>query len=496
MGAWHSKPGGVNDLRTVSFIEPFEVFPFSNPTYSNMRRSFLKKSAALAAFFGLHKSGFSLSEMETQLERLDDIPVSSGKPVFQLKVPPINPVKVGLIGLGNRGLEHLRLFNLIDQDKVRIQAICDIRADKTSEGLEFLNANGTQRPATYQGSPDAWRALTRRDDIDLIVISTPWEDHVSMSLYGLEQGKHIACEVPFAYTLDDCWALIDAAEAAQRHCFMLENVCYGEEELWLLNMAMQGFFGTLTYAECAYIHDLRELLFSQNYYYNQWRLRHNLERDGNLYPTHGLGPVAQYMGIHRGDTFDFLVSMSSRQTGLDEAAKATGTDSEFYNKTGFRHGDINNTLIKTAKSRTILLQHDVVTSRPYSRINMLAGTKAFHTGYPSRISIDGKGHGFLKEKDHQELKEAYRHPLWQKLNDTAKRHGGHGGMDFIMLYRLIDCLNRGLPLDMDVYDGVAWSVVTPLSAVSCELGSIPVRFPDLTRGQWKEQRMPGVMSNW
>jgi hypothetical protein len=314
-----------------------------------------------------------------------------------------------------------------------------------------------------------------------------------MAEYAMRQGKHVALEVPAAITIEECWKLVDIAEETQLNCIMLENVCYGEQELWLLNMAERGVFGTLTYAECAYIHDLRELMFSKTYYYNQWRLYHHIDRDGNLYPTHGLGPVAQYMGIDRGDRFNHLVSMSSLQAGLDEYSDTVEADNHFYGKKGFVHGDMNNTLIKTAKGRSILVQHDVVTGRPYSRINMLAGTEAFHTGYPSRLSMSGAGHGFLSEEKYQEKRAAFAHPVWEKLQNEAKKNGGHGGMDFVMLWRLIDCFNRGAALDMDVYDAASWSVVTPLSELSVQLGSVAVRFPDFTRGKWEEERKLGVM---
>jgi hypothetical protein len=460
------------------------------------RRDFLKNSAALAAFFGLPTGTFSEREIKNRLERLSEIRPAGGKPVFNLKHAPILPVKAAIIGLGNRGEELLRLLTAIGKERVVVSAICDIRQHVVDQQLDILAKSGYGKPASYGGSPDAWKSMVHRDDIDLVLVCTPWEDHTPMCLYSMNHGKHVACEVPIAYILDDCWALVHTAEATQRHCIMLENVCYGEEEMWLLNMVAQGLFGRLTYAECAYIHDLRELLFSKTYYYNMWRIRHNEANDGNLYPTHGLGPVAQYMNIHRGDKFDFLVSVSSLQLSLDEHARTVEPDNEFYNRTGFRHGDMNNTIIKTAKGRTILVQHDTATNRPYSRINMLAGTEAFHNGYPSRLSFKSSGHAYLKSEAYQQMKEKYRHPLWQKLQDEAIRNGGHGGMDFVMLYRLVDCLNRGLPLDIDVYDGVAWSVVTPLSQVSVELGSVPVRFPDFTRGRWEEERTIGPMLNW
>jgi hypothetical protein len=462
----------------------------SNPI---KRRNFLRLSATFASLLGINSFASGRSALEERLHRLTERRPAAGKPVIGLRVPPIPQVKVAVIGLGNRGEEHVRLVNAVGLQKARITAICDIREDVARKNLEFLQKNGGQKPALYYGKADSWKDMLRRDDIDLVLIATPWEDHVEMSVFAMQQGKHVGLEVPAAYTVEDCWKLVDTAEATQRNCLMLENVCYGEEELWLLNMAANGVFGTLTYAECAYIHDLRELLFSKTYYYNQWRIRHNEARDGNLYPTHGLGPVAQYMDIDRGDRFDYLVSMSSMQAGLDEYAREVETDNEFYNRSGFRHGDMNNTIIKTHLGRSILLQHDVATGRPYSRINMLAGTKAFHNGYPSRMAMSGKGHGWLKEEDYKTYRQRFAHPLWEKLKNEAEKNGGHGGMDFVMLYRLIDCLNQGLPLDMDVYDAASWSVVTPLSELSVQLGSVPVRFPDFTRGRWKEPRKAGVM---
>jgi hypothetical protein len=460
------------------------------------RRAFLKNTAALAALIGLPGGNiFSKASPDELLEAAGRTLPLSGKPVFGLKVPPIKQVRVGIIGLGNRGEEHARLTNAIGLEKAKIVAICDVREAVANKCLDALKNNGGQKPAVYAGKPDAWKDFCRRDDIDLVIIATPWEDHVPMAVFAMQQGKHAALEVPAAYTIEDCWKLVNTAEETQRNCIMLENVCYGEEELWLLNMAESGVFGTLTYAECAYIHDLRELLFSKTYYYNMWRIRHNEARDGNLYPTHGLGPVAQYLGIDHGDRFDYLVSMSSLQAGMDEYARTVETDNEFYNHSGFRHGDMNNTLIKTAKGRSILLQHDVVTGRPYSRIDMLAGTKAFHKGYPSKMSVSGKGHGYLKDEEYKEYRERYAHPLWKKLQAEAEKNGGHGGMDFVMLWRCIDCFNKGLPLDMDVYDAAAWSVVTPLSELSVTLGSVPVRFPDFTRGFWKNERKLGVMAN-
>ncbi len=460
------------------------------------RRKFLKLSAISAAFLGLPiKSAYSRDEIENKLARIEAPRPSLNNSVMGLKQAPIEQVKVAFIGLGNRGYGHLRQVSALFP-KAKITAICDIRSSQTDKSIAFLK-EFDQKPAVYSGSADAWKEMVARDDIDLVIIATPWDDHVPMCVYAMQQGKHVAVEVPAAVSLEGCWQLVDTAEATQRNCMMMENVCYGDEELWILNMVHNGVFGTLTYAEAAYIHDLRSLMFSKTTYYNQWRIRHHIRQDGNLYPTHGLGPVAQYMGIERGDRFDHLVSMSSLQAGLQEYSLMVENDNEFYNRNDFTHGDMSNTLIKTAKGRSILVQHDVVTPRPYNRINALAGTKAYHEGYPSRLSLNevGGGHHWLEEEAYQEMRAKYKHPIWDKLKDEIEKNGGHGGMDFVQLYRLIDCLNQGMPLDMDVYDGADWSVVTPLSKISVELGSIPVKFPDFTRGKWQGERPFGIMAN-
>ncbi len=463
--------------------------------HNKSRRKFIKLSALSAAFLGLPFSdSHARDEVERRIASITEQPLARGKSVMGLKFAPMKEVKVAFIGLGMRGPNHVEQIAGL-HGKARVTAICDIRKEKVDETLAMLSKKD-QFPASYSSSDFAWKEMLRRDDIDLVVISTPWADHVPMAVYAMQQGMHVAVEVPAAMTLEDCWKLVNTAEEMQRNCMMMENVCYGDEELWVLNMAQKGVFGTLTYAEAAYIHDLRWLMFDKNKgYYDQWRIRHHIENDGNLYPTHGLGPVAQYMGISRGDRFERLVSMSSLEAGLTAHSLTVEADNEFYNRTDFVHGDMNNTLIKTAMGRSILVQHDVVTPRPYSRINALAGTNAYHEGYPSRLSIKGKdSHNWLKEDDYKAMREKYKHPIWDRLKKQIAENGGHGGMDFVMIYRLIDCLNRGLPLDMDVYDAADWSVVIPLSKLSVELGSLSVAFPDFTRGKWEGKRELGIMA--
>jgi hypothetical protein len=465
------------------------------------RRNFITLSALSSAFLGL--SGFmpklNRETLEAKIEQLSTAPSPKGKSVIGLSHPPVKQVKTAFIGLGNRGIEHLQFVDALSPDKAVITAICDVQKLKTDAALEELKKSGHgQNPGVYNGSLDIWKEMVKRDDIDLVIIATPWEYHAPMCIESMRNKKHAAVEVPAAYTLDDTWKLVDTAEEMQVHCMMMENCCYGDEELWLLNMAQQGVLGTLTYAECAYIHNLRELLFSYDYYYNMWRIRHNESRDGNLYPTHGLGPVSQYMDINRGDSFEKIVSMSSLQASLDEYSKGIENTNEFYNRTGYKHGDMNSSLIKTSKGRTIFVKHDVVTPRPYNRINALAGTKGYHEGYPSRLSVVDfdKGHEWMDEATYNQYKQKYQHPIWEKLKAGIEKYGGHGGMDFVMIYRLIDCLNNGWFLDEDVYDAASWSVVAPLSSLSVDQGNVPIKFPDFTRGRWSEYRELGILKNY
>ena len=458
------------------------------------RRNFIKLSALSAGFLGLPiAENYSRSLIDQKIAEITSSRPSHGTHLMEFAAEPIKQVKVGFIGLGNRGQNHVELVDAL-YPKAQIVALCDVRSEFLAKAASLIK-NQPITTSQYGGSSEAWRIMIEREDLDLVVISTPWDDHVPMALHALQHEQHVAVEVPAALSFSGCWSLVDNAEAMQKHCMMLENVCYGDEELWILNMVQEGIFGELTHAEAAYIHDLRSLMFSKTYYYKQWRLRHHMRQDGNLYPTHGLGPVAQYMNIGRGDRFDHMVSMSSKPAALKAFAQTVDSDNEFYRTENYIHGDMNSTLIKTAMGRTILVQHDVATPRPYSRINALGGTLAYHEGYPSRLATNDykNGHRWLDETMYNEMRAKYRHPIWDKLKEPIEKYGGHGGMDFVQMYRLIDCLNRGSQLDMSVYDAADWSVVVPLSKISVELGSVPVKFPDFTRGQWQEKRKLGIM---
>jgi len=401
--------------------------------------------------------------------------------VFGLKSPPLEKVRIGFIGVGNRGSSLLG--NLLEIDGVEIRAVCDVVPDRVTSAQRRVTAKGQAEPAGYAKGDTAFEELCRRDDLDLVYIATPWDWHVRMAVSAMKQGKHAAIEVPAAMTLDECWQLVDTAESTRRHCLMLENCCYGEIELLVLRMARQGVFGELTHGEAGYLHESRDYLL-QDSSAASWRRRFVATRNGNLYPTHGLGPVAQYMGIHAGDKFDCLVSMSSREQALSRRCASLPADHP-RRRERFACGDINTSLIKTALGRTIVVQFSLVQSRPYSRINLIAGTAGTFCDYPPRLHLDGQPEGWTTEL--QPCHEKYGHPLWKKLNAQAQQSGGHGGMDYVMNWRLIRCLREGSPLDLTVYDAAAWSSIVPLSIASVSKGSAPVAVPDFTRGAWKHQ---------
>ena len=435
--------------------------------------------------------------------------------VVGLRVDPIPVVRVALIGLGMRGPYHLSDFMYMEG--VEVKAICDLEQFNIDNAQSILRRNNRPEADAYTGEDD-WKKICERDDIDLVYISTHWDLHAPIAIYAMEQGKHAATEIPAALTIEECWQLVNTAERTRRHFIMMENTCYDFFEMATLNMAQQGWFGEVVHVEGAYIHDLRGFNFRPRYregftyesgvglvdslgrtrrpsgYWDYWRLKHNAERDGNLYPMHGLGPVAQILNIGRGDKMDLMVSMSSNQFNMTAYAKDIfGADSE-QAQFEYRKGDINVSMVKTAKGKTIMLQHDVASPRPYSRIHMISGTKGFAQKYPRQHfavnvpDLNGSGYRALRDEEMRELVAEYEHPITKEIGELARRVGGHGGMDFIMNYRLIYCLQNGLPLDMDAYDAVSWSAIIPLSEFSAANGSYPVKIPDFTRGAWQKEQ--------
>ena len=407
-------------------------------------------------------------------------------------VDPIDTVRIGFIGLGMRGPSAIDRFTYIDG--VETVAICDLYPEKLEPVQRLLERRGKARAAEYSGE-DGWKALCDRDDIDLVYIVTPWLTHVPMSVYAMEHGKHVAVEVPAAVSIEECWQLVNTAERTRRHCMMLENCVYDFFELTTLNMAQQGLFGEIIHTEGAYIHNLDPFW---NEYQDNWRYEYNKQHRGDIYPTHGMGPACWALNIHRGDRMKTLIAMDTDAFNGKKLAQKHGEES-------YLNGDHTTTLIRTEKGKTIEIQHNVVTPRPYNRMYQVEGTEGFANKYPyAGFSIrtmgrqiegseDGKalfenldGESYVSREMHDALMAEYQHPITREgsLVETAKRVGGHGGMDFIMDYRLIYCLRNGLPLDQDVYDAAEWSCLGELTRVSIENGNIPVAMPDFTRGEW------------
>jgi predicted dehydrogenase len=394
--------------------------------------------------------------------------------------------RVAIIGTGGRGTSLLG--NLLAAD-AQIVGLCDMVREKAEHAASLVAAAGQKKPELYTAGSHDFEKMLGRQDIDLVVIATPWLWHAEMAIFAMKHGKDVAVEVPAVTTLEECWKIVKTSEETRRHCTMLENCCYGYNETLILRMVHGGKFGDLLYGEGAYLHDLREELFSPGGE-GLWRRTEHTKRDGNLYPTHGLGPVANYMGIQRGDRFGHIVSMSTPSRGLDAYRKAhlKADDPRMAEK--YVTGDMNTSLIKTANGLTITVKHTVSTPHPYDRINLIAGTKGIFEDYPPRIYLDGQN----ADESWESLDKwkEYQHPLWKREGDSAKKHGGHGGMDYIMLYRLLQCVREGLPPDMDVYDAAAWSSVAPLSIASVTHGSAPMDFPDFTRGKWQLRKASAI----
>ena len=426
------------------------------------------------------------------------------KDVLGLALPKKKVVRIGLVGLGMRGPGAVENFSLIPG--VQVVALCDYEEKRAVKQNERLRKNGLAPAAVYYGEK-GYEALCKRPDIDLVYIATDWEHHAIVAKCALENGKNVADEVPSAMNLQECWDLINLAEQKQLNCMILENCCYDWFEMRTLNMAQHGVFGEILRAQGAYIHNLDD--FWDYYWKNPngsdpdqlgWRLKYNKENRGDLYATHGLGPVAQALDIHRGDRMKTLVSMDTKSVhGKELVEKKTGKPC-----TEFRNGDHTTTLIRTEGEKVIELQHDVMNPQPYNRLYQLTGTRGFANKYPvegyavdacqlkatgNQPKVDDLStHSFMPDEQRKALEEKYESPILKKFGKLAKEVGGHGGMDFVMCARLIYCLQNGLPLDMDVYDLAEWCAIAELSAISLDNDCSPVTFPDFTRGLWNKEK--------
>jgi len=442
------------------------------------RRDFLKRSATAGlgtALGSMYLAGCS------QMRGMGFSPAPIAK--------PLDVVRIGYVGVGGMGTGHV--YNLLKIEGVEIRAVCDIVEKQVANAQKLCEEAGKPKPDGYCCDPQGYLKLCEREDLDLVYTATPWQFHTPVCVAAMKAGKHAATEVPAAITTEECWELVETSEKTGKYCNMMENCCYGRSELMVLNMVRKGLFGELLHGECGYLHDLRDIKFNGRGE-SLWRTAHAIKRNANLYPTHGLGPVAQYMNINRGDRFDYLVSMSSPSRGLNVyCAEKFGPDSP-QARQKYACGDINLSLIKTYNGLTIYLVHDCNNPRPYSRINMIQGTKGLFMDYPPRIHIEGRTEGHDWEEKLDKYYAEFDHPLYKRMVDKSKG-AGHGGMDFIEDYRLIQCLRTGQPMDQDVYDAASWSVVTSLTERSVANRSQTVDFPDFTRGAWKTRPPLGII---
>ena len=413
--------------------------------------------------------------------------------VLGLTAEPIETVHIGVVGLGMRGSEAVN--RLAQIPGAEIIALCDLLPDRVEASQAILAKRGKPAAAgSYSGSQESWRGLCEQEDVDLVYICTDWLNHYPIAMYAMECGKHVAIEVPAALDMDEIWGLINQSEKTRKHCMMLENCIYDFFEMTTLEMAQRGLFGEVIHVEGAYCHNLDPYW---DEYWNNWRLDYNQKHRGDVYPTHGIGPVCQVLDIHRGDRMTTLVAMDTKSfNGAKIASNHEGKP-----VTEFANGDETSTLIRTEKGKTILIEHDVMTPRPYNRMYQLVGTDGYAGKYPvgqlcfREEAMGGgaidyqnlQGEKVIMGEELEAFMQQHRSPiLTPELEALAKQVGGHGGMDFIMDYRLIYCLRNGLPLDMDVYDLAEWCCIGELSAISMEHDGAPVEVPDFTRGQWKK----------
>ena len=469
-------------------------------SFFSTRRDFLKVAGLTGAATMVGSLGATL-------------PVRKHAHVGSLACAPLETVKVGIIGLGMRGPGAVSRLSAIPG--VRVTALSDLYQARVDARNAWLAQNGFSTAKAYYGSEDEWKKLVEDPEVNLVYIATPWQMHASMVLYALECGKHVACEVPMVFSVEESWQIINKAEEKRVHCMLLENCCYGENEMLALNLVRNNILGTLVHGEGAYIHDLRGWNFrGEGSYEGFWRLKWNAQHTGNPYATHGLGPICQYMNIGRGDQMRVLTAMSTANIGYSEyvkahqaqldalAAKSNGAKygmSDRQALTGpWAMGDMSTALIKTEQGRTIMVQHDTTSPRPYTRLNLISGTRGILKDYPLQIALDPNYEaphlGWANQAQMNEIRAKFRHPLWRESGEIAKKMGGHGGMDFLMDLRLCYCLQNGLPLDINVYESCQWSVLAELTETSAKNDGAPVTVPDFTRGAWKEIAPLGIES--
>lgn len=434
------------------------------------RRTFLKKTGAAASLAAAYSAGLPLKEMSAE-ERI---------------------VKVGFVGVGRRGTG---LFRTLVQHipGVEMVAVCDIVEDQVLNAQKIAVEAGKQKPEGYTKGPEDYRRLCDRDDLDAVITATPWELHAPVSIAAMKAGKYAATEVNAGITMEQCWELVRTSEETEMPCMMLENVCYFRNVMLILNILHHGLLGELIHGEAGYQH----YVVPRGKFYPdtpnlRYRGKHAVNRNGNLYPTHQVGPLAQWMNINRGNRFEYMVSMSSKARGMNHYVAKTFGPEHKNAKRSFANGDINVSLIRTANGETLTIYHDTQLPRPYDLILRIQGTEGIIMGYAGKIHIEGRTPGRHRYEDLKNYQEEYEHPIWKKM--AAKAQGfGHGGSDFLTLYAFIKAVRERTQTPIDVYDSATWSAVFPLSEISATARSKTVDFPDFTGGKWRSREPMGIV---
>lgn len=460
------------------------------------RRNFLKKASLVGAGIALTPNIINANVFSQKRHY-------SAQYMGGFAAPKLDTVRFAFIGVGARGSGHARQIASIEGTEV--VAISDLYGDLAQKSADACKEKGKgqrhKKIKLYTDGENDWKKMLKEQKPDAVIISTPWSLHAPMAIEAMNSGAHAFVEVPLALTINEMWELVIVSERTRKHCMMMENVNYGREELLYLNMCRQGVIGELLHGEASYIHELRFQMKEEERGTGSWRTPEYAHRNGNLYPTHGLGPVAQYMNLARGeDNFKFMNSFSSPAKGRQLYAEKNYPADHKWNKLDFKGGDMNTSIIKTEMGRTIMVQWDETSPRPYSRHNLIQGTKGTLAGFPTRVALEGgvegatkDHHGWAKGEGLKSLYEKYEHPLYKRLGELSKKMGGHGGMDFMMLYRIVECLRNGEPLDQNLYEGCLWSAVGPLSEASVASNGTPQEFPDFTRGSWKDTKALGIV---
>jgi predicted dehydrogenase len=420
-------------------------------------------------------------------------------PLFARASEPLDDkVRLAFLGVGGRGSWLLRLA--LDRDDCEVKAVCDIKPDRVESAQERVKEATGKTPRGFSDGEEDFLNLVERDDIDAVIIATPWLWHTPMAVAAMANGKWVGVEVPAAVTVRDCWDLVDTSERTGMPCMIMENVCFRRDVMAVLNMVRQEMFGELMHCQCGYQHDLRTVKFNPGVEFGpgangeaEWRTEHSIRRNGDIYPTHGVGPVAKMLNINSGNRFMTLTSTATKTRGLHNYIVEVGGEGHPNASINFELGDIVTTVISCSNGETVMVSHDTNLPRPYSLGFRVQGTKGLWMNDGRTIYVEGvsEPHRWQPLAEYQ---DEYDHPLWKRYEDRAAG-SGHGGMDFFVLNAFVEAVKRQVEPPIDVYDAAAWSVISPLSEQSISMGSAPVRFPDFTRGKWVTRRKIFGMSD-